>query len=113
MSKNIQFINLLIFVIILVIFESCAMTSITYYSRGNHIIYFIIGCILYGIAVPYLILQAIKYDSVGTMNFLWNIFSTIIMVVVSYYLFNDNINYMKFFGFIIGLFSIILIYYSE
>ena len=108
-----NFIHLILLIIILVICEAIAMTSITYYSKNNEIKYMIAGCIGYGLFVPYFILQSLKFEGISTVNFMGNIFSTIIMVAIGYTLFNETLNYMKLLAFTTGLLSIGILYYAD
>ena len=106
-------INVFFLIIILIIFESIGLYYITYYNKHRYILYYIIGCLIYGIIFPYLILRALKYKGIATVNFIGNILSTIIMILIGYYFFKEKMNYIKILGFIIGFISIMIIYYSD
>ena len=110
--KN-NLLNLLLFVIVLVTFESIGMSCITYYSKNQNIYLLILGCLLYGLVVPYFILKSLQFEDISTVNFIWNIFSTVIMIGIGYILFSEKLNYMKILSFLSGIGSIILLYISE
>jgi len=99
-----------IYVLILVIFESIGMSFLTYSHKNNNIMCYIVGSIIYGVVFPFFIYRALSYENISTVNFLSNILSTIIMVGVGYIIFNESINYMKMGGFVLGMFSIVLLY---
>ena len=108
--------NMLIFIILitlLIVADSFALTGITYYKTHKHLLYILGPIVLYGLLTPYLLIKILDYEQIGTINFIWNVASTIIMIIVSYYLFNEKINRLKLISFIMGITSLVLLYMSE
>jgi len=111
MKENI--LNIILFIVVLVTIESTALTCITYYSKNKNMYLLAIGCFIYGIIVPCLILKSLEFEGISTINFIWNLFSTVIMIAIGYLLFNEKLNYIKILSFLSGILSIFLLYMSE
>jgi len=80
------------------------------YAESNYV-YLKYGCIIYGLVIPYLLLKTLKYDDIGMVNFMWNVFSTISGFLIGYYLFGEKITKTQIIGVIIsfvGLYFIIV-----
>ncbi len=105
--------KLLCLIILIIIADTIALASITKYSKNYQIIYFIIAFILYGIVVPYCLSIALQYSGIGTINFIGNIFSTVLLILIGYFFFGENMNKLKALAFITGTLSLILLYISE
>jgi drug/metabolite transporter (DMT)-like permease len=114
MSRHLEF---LFFITLFVIIDVLALTGITSYKKlekdEHRYKYLIVSCILYGIFVPLTLIKLLEYENIGTLNFIWNIFSTIIMISIGYYYFNEKINKLKIIAFILGFISLILLYISD
>jgi multidrug transporter EmrE-like cation transporter len=111
MKNNILY--LVLFIIVYVTFESIGMTLLTYYSKNKNIYLLILSCLIFGGVVPYLILKSLEYDNISTVNYIWNILSTVIMIAVGYILFEEKLNYIKILSFATGILSIFLLYLAE
>ena len=114
MSKYLEF---LFFITLFVIIDVLALTGITSFKKlekdEHRYKYLITSCILYGIFVPLTLIKLLEYENIGTLNFIWNIFSTIIMISIGYYYFNEKIDKLKILAFMLGLTSLILLYISN
>ena len=60
----------------------------------------------YGLVVVPLLALSLKYEGVGIVNFLFNIFSTIIVFLIGIYYFKEKINNLQLTGVIMSLFGI-------
>lgn len=105
--------ELIIYTLVLAISETVAMTFITKYSKTYNFAYIIAACILYGLLVPYIILISLNYNGIGTVNLLWNIITTVSMIFIGYYLFNEKINNLHFISLFLGVSSIVVLYLAE
>ena len=105
--------KLVIYTLILALGETIAMTFITKYSKTYNLAYIITACILYGLLIPYAILVSLNYNGIGTVNLLWNIITTVSMIFIGYYLFNEKINNLHFVSLFLGVASIVVLYLAE
>jgi multidrug transporter EmrE-like cation transporter len=64
---------------------------------------------LYGFIITPLLRFATKYEGIGIVNFLWNIFSTIFGFVIGIYFFKEKITNLQAIGVAISLLGISLI----
>lgn len=110
MNDNIY--RLFLFTVILATTEIIAMTLVTNYTKHGNKIHFILSCLLYSI-LPFMIVYALKFQGIGTVNFMWNIISTISMIVIGYYIFNDSVTNLHYISFMLGFSAIAVLYYAE
>lgn len=89
--------------------ETFALTLLTMYSRQSSPVYLIGAIVAYGGLIPYTILKTLDFEGIGTVNFLWNIITTVSMVLVSYYYFNDTVSNLHIISLMLGVASIVLI----
>lgn len=68
-----------------------------------------IASFIYAFFIVPLLAYGLKYEGVGMVNFLWNIFSTIMMFFVGIYVFREKMNNLQFVGVLISLVGIGLI----
>lgn len=113
MKKKHTILTLISFVFILTLIESCGLTLITKHSVKGHIYYYILGCLIYGLIVPFFILKSLEYEGVGTVNLLWNIMSTVTMIAIGYIIFKEKVNNLHLISLLLGLSSIVLLYFAN
>jgi len=63
----------------------------------------------YGLLVVPLLALSLKYEGIGIVNFLFNIFSTLIVFTIGIYYFKEKVNNLQFIGVIMSLFGIGLV----
>jgi multidrug transporter EmrE-like cation transporter len=105
--------QLLVYTAGLALSETLAMTALTKYYKSYKIYYLISGIALYGIVIPYMILYSLHFSGIGTVNFLWNIITTVSMIIIGYYLFNEKINHLHLISLLLGISSIVILYFAE
>jgi multidrug transporter EmrE-like cation transporter len=66
----------------------------------------IAASLLYGLGVVPLLLKTLDYEGIGMVNFLWNIFSTIIMFIIGIYVFKEKIHYLQIIGILVSFLGI-------
>jgi drug/metabolite transporter (DMT)-like permease len=93
--------------------EALALFGIQKYAKTSgqrgSIKYMVMACVFYGLLVPWLLYKMMKYEGVGTVNFLWNIFSTISGFMIGMLLFQEKVTNLQFIGVGLGLLSFGLI----
>jgi multidrug transporter EmrE-like cation transporter len=108
-----KIIPMFIAILIIVLFESIGMSCLTYSFKNNNTIYYIIGSLIYGLIIPYSIKRALSFENISTINFIWNILTTVTMIIIGYLVFSEKLNFKKILAFIVGLLSIFLLYTSD
>ena len=93
--------------------ETIAMTAITKYSKESNILYFIVGAVIYGLLIPYMLSKSVTLTGIGTVNFIWNIVTTIAMIVVGYFYFGDKMTHLHMISLLLGLASLTVLYLAE
>ncbi len=93
--------------------ETIAMTAITKYSRNKNIIYMAVAILLYGLVIPLSVYYSLSYSSIGTVNFTWNIITTVSMIVIGKLLFNDNVTHLHLISLLMGISSMVILYIAE
>jgi multidrug transporter EmrE-like cation transporter len=105
--------SLFLFTTLLAGTETIAMTALTAYSKHYNPFYLLIGILIYGAVIPYLIINSLKFDGIGTVNFLWNIITTVAMIVIGYYIFKEKVNQLHYISFFLGIAAIIVLYLAD
>jgi multidrug transporter EmrE-like cation transporter len=60
-----------------------------------------------------MIISSLNFSGIGIVNFLWNIITTVCMIIIGYYLFNEKVNHLHLISLLLGIASIILLYFAE
>jgi multidrug transporter EmrE-like cation transporter len=106
--------NVVALTFILASSEIIAMTFLQKYVKENFekkYLYF--GVFIYGVIIPYMIIKTLNYDGIGTVNLMWNIITTVGMIVIGYYLFNEKISKLHIISLMLGIASIVLLYMAN
>jgi len=61
------------------------------------------------ILIPFILIKLVKYEGIGILNMVWNICSTTLVIILGYYIFNEKINNIQYFGIGLGMLSIVLL----
>jgi multidrug transporter EmrE-like cation transporter len=110
MSKSILQ-NVLALTFLLAGSEIVAMTSLQQYVKKNFDLkYLLVGIVIYGVIIPYMIVKTLNYDGIGTVNLMWNIITTVAMIIIGYYLFNEKITNLHIISLMLGIASIVLLH---
>lgn len=72
----------------------------------------IAASLVYGLAVVPLLVKTLEYEGIGMVNFLWNIFSTILMFGIGMYVFKEKIHYLQVIGILISFIGIAMVLLS-
>jgi len=65
---------------------------------------------IYALGVVPLINMGLQYKGIGMVNFLWNVFSTLIMFAVGIYMFKEKVNRLQIIGVLVSLLGLGLVY---
>ncbi len=94
--------------------EIIAMTSLQKYVKDNFKMkYLILAVLIYGFIIPFMIIKTLNFDGIGTVNLMWNIITTVAMIIIGYYFFNEKINHLHVISLMLGVASIIILYFAS
>ena len=68
---------------------------------------------IYGFAVVPLLIKNLEYEGIGLVNFIWNVFSTIIMFLIGIYVFGEKIAGVQLIGIVVSLAGLGLILMAD
>lgn len=93
--------------------ETIAMTTITKYSKLAAPHYMIVAMLIYGLVLPFTILKTLSLAGIGTVNFMWNIITTVSMIVIGHYYFGDRMTHLHLISLLLGVGSMIILFMAE
>jgi multidrug transporter EmrE-like cation transporter len=93
--------------------ETAAITFITKYSRQSSFVFMVIAILVYGLVVPYGIYRTLDYSNIATINLLWNVLTTVSVILVSYFYFGDKLTNLHLISLFLGIASISVLYLAE
>lgn len=93
--------------------ETVAMTALTQYAKSSNPVYMAIGALIYGIVIPFTMTNSVNFAGIGTVNFMWNIITTITMIVIGHYWFGDKMSHLHIISLLLGLGSLTVLYLAE
>ncbi len=105
--------NVFTLTLLLAGFEIIAMTLLQKEQIESKRYYLIIAMILYGLIIPIIMLKTLNYNGIGTVNLMWNILTTVSMVLIGYYYFNEKINHLHVLSLMFGIASILMLYIAS
>ena len=68
---------------------------------------------IFAFAVVPLLSKALQYEGIGMVNFIWNVFSTLVMFFIGLYIFAEKITALKTIGICIALLGIGIIILAD
>ena len=71
------------------------------------------AAVIYSVGVVPLLVKALSFEGVGLINFVWNIFSTLIMFAIGFLYFGERITPSKTAGVLISLLGIGILMITE
>jgi multidrug transporter EmrE-like cation transporter len=60
-----------------------------------------------------MVIISLNFSGIGTVNLLWNIITTVSMIVIGYLLFNEKVNHLHIISLLLGLGSIVILYFAD
>ena len=64
---------------------------------------YILAAVIYGVAVPYFLLQSLQYEGLGTVNLAWNVLSTLSAYAIGAYFFGEKVTHLRALGIMVAL----------
>lgn len=94
---------------VLVFFEFFALYFVQKSKKDDDKKYLLLTCLLYGIPVSLLLYKLLEFKSIGIVNFMWNVASTLCGFFIAMYLFGYKVNNLEWLGVGLGILSLGLI----
>lgn len=73
----------------------------------------VVAGIIFGVGVVPLLAKTLEYDGIGMVNFIWNVFSTILMFGIGMVFFSEKITRLKTVGILLSFVGLGLILTSD
>ncbi len=97
----------IVYIILLIILESIAISLLKYSSRNNNKFYILSGiCYL---LIVYILYNLFKVEKVVTSFALWNIGAILFSYIISTFIFKEKIDYYEIMGILLLIISIVLL----
>jgi multidrug transporter EmrE-like cation transporter len=104
-----NFLELSAWMILLTSIEAVALTLLRMGGTWNAVT----ASFIFAFAVVPLLSKALEYEGIGMVNFVWNVFSTLIMFMIGMYVFSEKITALKTIGIVIALLGIGIIMLAD
>lgn len=86
--------------------ENGALYSLQRYAKTHEALFYVIGALIYGLAIPLLLVKTLRYGGIGSVNFLWNVVSTFSGFAIGILLFGERINNLQLMGVFVALLGV-------
>ena len=96
------------FVLIATIIESIGLTIL----RQGSTYAIPMTSAMYALGVVPLLHISLQYEGIGSTNFLWNVFSTLVMFAIGVYMFKEKIHHLQLIGVAVSLLGVGMILMS-
>ena len=106
-----NYIYLYLLIVILIILEVFAMTTIEY-SANNKNYYYVIGILLY-MLIGFLLYKILINSNLAKTNAIWNVISIILVTLISVIYFKEELTIYTKFGIIFAVISIIFLEFEN
>ena len=101
------YLYILIFVILLTLIEACSQYNLKLFNKSNNMQYFVIGAIGY-VIISAIISYLFGFEKMGIVNNLWNVCSSIFIVIVGYLFFSEKLSTVQIIGVVFGVMGMAL-----
>jgi len=89
--------TILFLVVLISTFEACAQSTSYLAYKHNSLLFFALAWVIY-LAVVYLLWKAYHYRGVGYVNVLWSGITTVIMLMIGYFIFHERLSKEEWVG---------------
>ena len=89
--------------------EAIALYAIQAYAKTTQRKYLYTCMAIYGFFMPFMLYHMLKFEDIGMVNFLWNIFSTMSGFLIGVMLFQEKTSTLQWIGVAVGCISFALI----
>ena len=111
MDKNNSY-KVLLIIFLIVVMDIIAWWLLKKYHLSKQYCYLYLAVLVYAL-LPLVIIQVLKYEGIGTTNMIWNIFSTVFVLLMGYFIFRETLSHTQLLGILFGVTAIILIAFGH
>lgn len=85
-------------------------TLCKYYTiaPSRNILVLVMACAVYAFQ-PYIFSKSLKYDGMGTVNVVWNVISTCLIIIIGVFLFGEKLNSFQWSGVVLSILALVLL----
>lgn len=94
---------------LLTLIESVALTLLRIGGTWQ----LVVASLIFGLGVVPLLSKTLEFEGIGMTNFIWNVFSTILMFGIGIYFFSEKITRLKTIGILLSFVGLGLIILSD
>ncbi|ARF09967.1 hypothetical protein Indivirus_6_33 [Indivirus ILV1] len=99
------YLYIILLVILLTSIESCSQYNLKIFNKSQNIQYFILGSLGY-VIISAILSYLFGFEKMGIVNNLWNVFSSISIVLIGYLFFKEKLSTIQTIGVILGVIGI-------
>lgn len=93
--------------------ENVGMYSIKRSQTNGEWLFYILASLIYGILVPFFFMRSLQYEGLGTVNFFWNVASTLSAFAIGAFFFKEKVTSWKMMGVTLSLLGLGMILMSD
>ena len=97
-----EFLYLVLFVLVIVIVENMAQFCLKKYQSCNALYWYILGVVFYA-AIAFLLVMSFRYEKMAIVNIMWGGLSALILTLVAYFFYGEELTYIQILGIVIIL----------
>lgn len=97
-----SFLYLLGFVIAIVFVECAAQYCLKKYASSKLVYWYILGVLIYGV-IAYLLVMSFAYEKMAIVNIMWGGLSALILSLMAYFFYNEELTMKQIVGIVIVL----------
>lgn len=101
------YLYIIILVILLTSIESFSQYNLKLFNKSNNIQYFLLGTLGF-VIISFMLSYLFGFEKMGIVNNLWNVCSSIFIVIVGYLFFKEKLSTIQIIGIIFGVFGMTL-----
>jgi small multidrug resistance pump len=97
-----DFLYVILFVLLIVIVENMAQFCLKEYQKCNALYWYILGVVFYA-AIAFLLVISFRYEKMAIVNIMWGGLSALILTLVAYYFYGEELTRFQILGIVIIL----------
>lgn len=107
-----RYMYVILLILITTIVEAYSQYNLKMYNNYKTGYYFLIGALGY-LIIAGLLTYSYNFGKMGIINVIWNIGSTILILLIGYFYFSEKLTTLQLFGVILAIVGLILMNFNE
>lgn len=114
MTRSTRLWLLIALILVLTLVETMGMSILTSHAVEEKSLWKLFAVvILYGVMVPGILLLALSHSGIGVINLMWNICTTMAMLLIGFTVFHERLNRYHLLSFVLAILAGIALYRAE